>query len=509
MINSQNSRLLSERYRLVELIGKGAMGQVYLAEDTRLGGVTVAVKFLSQTMLNQKMRKRFFREAEICAKLGEKSIHIVRVRDYGVDEHEVPFYVMELLQGDSLSDFVKSHQLSILRFTTLVRQICLGLTAAHSGIVYKGHLCSIIHRDIKPSNILVVQNPTLGDLVKILDFGIAKLILSDGAQTHSFMGTLAYCSPEQIEGRELDNRSDIYSLGVMMYEMLTGNMPIFPATNSFGGWFKAHHEQQPQPFGRDVGVPQAIEQLIMACLAKKPSDRPQSVTEISIILESLEPSIHQDSSLSSFTQSPIQLAPTQPSLLKSNPPSVLSTASLEQICLQNSWPQDKPRRKIVFPTVLSTPQGLIPTLWVMLSQAEIDRHFLSRRYNQFLCLMYPHPMLLWLTVLYNSEAGPSWLPCYLNLHTKIGQQMAILMAKAGSYRLLFFALENHHQCRHVVKFSIDPAQCTMLHKWAKESRLVNPSASPKISKGLLKRELNNIKSTIEKKLYKAITKAGY
>lgn len=93
------NRLLAGRYRLVDLVGQGAMGRVYRGEDTVLGGVTVAVKFLAQTLLNDKMRQRFEREATICALLSEKSIHIVRVKDYGVDDQDVPFYVMEYLEG--------------------------------------------------------------------------------------------------------------------------------------------------------------------------------------------------------------------------------------------------------------------------------------------------------------------------------------------------------------------------------------------------------------------------
>jgi len=171
-----NGRLLANRYQLVELVGKGAMGRVYQAKDMLLGGVTVAVKFLSQTLLNQKMRDRFEREATICAVLGEQSIHIVRVRDYGVDETEIPFYVMEFLQGDSLSDVLRDRPLSVPRFLNITRQICLGLQRAHQGILLDGELCPIIHRDIKPSNISIVQDTTLGELVKILDFGIAKLL---------------------------------------------------------------------------------------------------------------------------------------------------------------------------------------------------------------------------------------------------------------------------------------------------------------------------------------------
>ena len=494
MSNTQNDRLLAGRYQLVNSIGQGAMGKVYLAKDTRLGGVSVAVKFLSQTMLNQKMRKRFFREAEICAKLGEKSIHIVRVRDYGVDEHDVPFYVMELLQGHSLSDVIKSGSIPLSRFVRLVQQICLGLHSAHDGIVYQGYRCSIIHRDIKPSNILVIQNPTLGELVKVLDFGIAKLILSDGAQTHSFMGTLAYCSPEQIEGRELDSGSDIYSLGVVMYEMLTGDMPIFPENNSFGGWFKAHHEQPPKPFRQDLVIPEGIKSLVLDCLAKKPSDRPQNVKEITEILKSLEKEVARTPEVS-IPPSPMDTTSGEH-----------STLSLEKFCLQHAWPKDKPQRKIVFPTVLSTPKGLIPTLWVMLSQQDINHRYLSRRYNQFICVMSPHPMLLWLTVLYNRESGPSWLPCYLDLRTKLGQQMAIRLSKYGSYRLLFFALENPQKCQNVVKLTVDPLQCKNLLKWAQESRIIKPSGSPQMSKGLLKREFDKIKPHIDQKLYTLTSK---
>jgi serine/threonine protein kinase len=188
---------LANRYELIELLGQGAMGRVYLAEDTLLGGVMVAVKFLAQTLLNKKMRDRFVQEATTCAQLGQKSSHVVRVTDYGVSEDEVPFYVMEYLQGDSLSKIVSKEPLPIPRFLGLSRQICLGLKSAHDGIRVKGYdtPIAIIHRDIKPSNILVTQDPTLGELAKILDFGIAKLLQADADQTSSFMGTLAYASP--------------------------------------------------------------------------------------------------------------------------------------------------------------------------------------------------------------------------------------------------------------------------------------------------------------------------
>jgi len=123
--NQQNQRILADRYQLIELIGSGAMGQVYRGEDKLLGGVVVAVKFLSQTLLNDKMRHRFEREATISALLGEKSIHIIRVRDYGVDENEVPYYVMEFLEGESLSQVIKFQPLPLKVFSTsVVKYVC-------------------------------------------------------------------------------------------------------------------------------------------------------------------------------------------------------------------------------------------------------------------------------------------------------------------------------------------------------------------------------------------------
>ena len=276
-------RLLNDRYQLAELIGKGAMGRVYRANDVLLGDVPVAVKFLARTLLNQKMRDRFKSEARTCALLGQKTIHIVRVMDYGVDDDEVPFYVMEYLQGESLSDVIRARSLVLPRFLSLSRQICLGLQCAHQD--------GVIHRDIKPGNILVSHDTSIGELVKILDFGIARLLQADNGQTNSFMGTLAYSSPEQMEGKELDSRSDIYSLGIMMYEMLAGRLPLHAETHTFGSWYKAHHFQPPRSFDSftpSLKLPKALEMLVMSCLAKSPSDRPQSAAEVLKALEPLE-----------------------------------------------------------------------------------------------------------------------------------------------------------------------------------------------------------------------------
>ncbi|MBE9016437.1 serine/threonine protein kinase, partial [Chroococcidiopsidales cyanobacterium LEGE 13417] len=173
------NRILANRYQLQQVLGAGAMGQVYLAHDKLLGGVPVAVKLLSISIHNKKLRvqERFEQEAKTCAILGQKSIHIVRVMDYGVvEENGTPFYVMEYLKGKNLSDVIRNYALSLPRFLSIGRQISLGLECAHQGIPVDGKTYPIIHRDIKPSNVLLIQDNSLGELEKLLDLGIAKLV---------------------------------------------------------------------------------------------------------------------------------------------------------------------------------------------------------------------------------------------------------------------------------------------------------------------------------------------
>ena len=493
-MSSNNTRLLANRYRLTELVGAGAMGQVYRAEDTLLGSVSVAVKFLSQTLLNQKMRDRFEQEATVSALLGEESIHIVRVRDYGVDDNNVPFYVMEFLEGENLGDSLQYGPFDLPRFFKIARQICLGLKCAHQGITFKGQLCPIIHRDIKPSNILILADASLGELVKILDFGIAKLIQSNETQTHSFMGTLAYCSPEQMEGQELDSRSDIYSLGVMMYEMLTNDMPITPEISSFGGWYKAHHEFEPKVFPANLGLPSDLKQLVSQCLSKLPQDRPQSTKEILSALEHFE----QGYSDSSTNIVPIPTAPRQPPTT-SEDPTCTFVLSPDDICLHTAWPEDKPHQKIVFPRLIHTPQGTIVGLCAMLESQEISNRLSCTRYNQFLLLESPHPMLLWVTALYSHQYGVRWLPCYLDLKTNLGQQVVRILAQLGAYRILLYALKEPQQPKGTLATTIAANQCKYLNNWADASKVIHTS-QPQASKKLLKQEFERLKPKILLKL---------
>ena len=496
--DSNYGRLLANRYQLSDLVGEGAMGRVYRAKDTILGGVTVAIKFLSQALLNENMRDRFEREATISALLGEKSIHVVRVRDYGVDEANIPFYVMEFLSGESIDESICYQPMPLSRFLTLTRHVCLGLESAHQGIYFNGELCRIIHRDIKPSNIIIIRDPTLGEVAKILDFGIAKLIQADASQTQSFMGTLAYCSPEQMEGKELDSRSDIYSLGVMMYEMLTMDLPLLPQNSSFGGWYQAHHNFEPEPFSSKFQLPEALQNLVFRCLAKEREKRPQSVREVLEVLETLE--VTEQSSHSRPTNPArhhhaITQADTAIDLELTNQKTI-NVDSVTEICLQASWPEDKPLRKIVFARLIDTPLGEVPALCLMLDRDDIYNQVSSIRYNQFLYIGNPHPMLLWITVLYDREHGAKWLTCYLDLKSHKGQQIARSLSKEGKYRILFYGLEQPQQCQHIASSVINGDNCQMLQQWANLSQVTVSLGDAKMAKRILKQELEKLKETI-------------
>ena len=291
-------KVIGQRYQLVQKIAAGGMGQVFKAVDTRLFNRPVAVKLLHQNLAGDEntcrhLLKRFQQEIRISTLLGEHPA-IVKVLDYGLENNQ-PYLVMEYLRGRSLGELMLKHPLlPPQQVVKIARQVCAGLYYAHNlETEQDGHLIKgVIHRDIKPSNLFILKDETLGETVKILDFGIAKLLsdvsLALGTQTSGFLGTVRYASPEQVRGEELDPRSDIYSFGVVLYRMLTGQHPLKPKTDSFAGWYEAHNYQQPQPFDRSqlpYEIPPALEEVVLACLAKDPERRPQTMKILSDQLE--------------------------------------------------------------------------------------------------------------------------------------------------------------------------------------------------------------------------------
>lgn len=478
--------LLANRYQLKQLIGSGGMGEVFLANDILLGGIPVAIKFLTQTVVDSKMQQDFAREALMSAALSQKSLHIVRAYDYGVNEKGKPYYVMEYLCGKSLKDLIP---LSLSMFLTLSRQICLGLQCAHQGINIDGKICPLVHRDIKPANILVIPDPILGQLVKILDFGIARFLnyASTASTSRGFNGTLPYCSPEQLDGEKLDSRSDIYSLGVMMFEMLTGKKPWEPETDYFGAWYKAHHFEEPKTIADvkpTLKIPQKLNNLIMSCLAKKSCDRPQNIAQILQVLNSLEQS--NSTSLPTISSNPILSRPLDSGL----------PIAVEKSCRKLLWPQNKPIQEIVFPQLIDTAQESMTALWLMLPKQEIKNYALSTRYNQFIFITSPHPMLLWVTVLYDRQLAPKWLPCYLDMQNPQNLKMLGFLAENEHYPLIFFTLEAPHSCTNVLSSRIEPTQRQILKTWVQQTHSLPPASQPQVSKQLLKQQYKQMQSRI-------------
>jgi eukaryotic-like serine/threonine-protein kinase len=448
-------KFLNNRYLIRDLIGKGGMGRVYLAEDAAKGGMPVAVKILSLSLDNQQISQRFGREIFIGAQLGRKSKHIARVLSYGVTDDKIPFYVMEYLQGKNIKAIIKSNTLNLSKSLEIIYQICLGLQCAHQGISLKGEIYPVLHRDIKPENIFIAEDAKHGNIVKILDFGIAKFLTERAGMTltESFIGSLPYCSPEHMEGRKLvDVRSDIYSLGVLMYEMLTGQHPFAIKSNSFGDWYQAHKFQIPPAFKEinpSLRIPRELQELVMSCLAKEVKGRPEDMGKVLITLERIQ-QLENGEVLNSTSHTNQDAANRQ---------LVPVTSISEKICLQKTWPQNKPKALICFPNLIQSTQGSIPTLWAMLPKKEIDSLVKEINNTEFIFQRDLYPLLLWVTTLCDIKFDLTrWLSYFFDMKDSKSQKILQALINTGYYHLLFFSLENPVKCQKVVTLSLSPNQ---------------------------------------------------
>lgn len=259
-------KILNSRYELVQLIGSGGMADVYQAKDNLLGR-TVAVKILhAQYAKDEVFIARFRQEAQAAANLNQPNI--VNVYDWGIEDSTY-YLVMEYVQGRDLKDIiVQGGQLLPERAVEIGMSICLALEAAHAQ--------GIVHRDIKPQNIIV----TYDNQIKVMDFGIARTTGGSAmTQTGTIMGTAQYISPEQAQGRAADPRSDLYSLGVVLYEMLTGKVP-FDGENPVSIAYKHVREDPLPPSMINPDISPGLEAVVMKALAKNPENRYQNSMEM-------------------------------------------------------------------------------------------------------------------------------------------------------------------------------------------------------------------------------------
>jgi serine/threonine protein kinase/tetratricopeptide (TPR) repeat protein len=253
-------------YRILEKVGEGGMGIVYKAEDTRLKR-TVALKFLPPGFTRDpEAKERFIHEAQTVSTLEHNNI--CNVHEIDKTEDGQTFMVMACYEGTSLQEKIKQGLLEVEEAISVGSQITQGLSKAHE----KG----IVHRDIKPANIFVTRD----GVVKILDFGLAKL----GGQTKltkegTTLGTVAYMSPEQVKGEEVDHRTDIWSLGIVLYEMITGKTP-FKGDYDQAVMYSILNEQPEPVTGLRTGVPMELERIVTKCLQKDPGERYQTAADL-------------------------------------------------------------------------------------------------------------------------------------------------------------------------------------------------------------------------------------
>jgi hypothetical protein len=272
-------KVLADRYRILELIGRGGMGSVYKVQHTRIGKL-LAMKILSgETSQGPEVARRFRREAQAVSKLA--SPNTVQVFDFGVCDG-LTYLAMELVDGDNLGRVLREQgPMPVVRLGRIVVQVCNALAEAHE----KG----IVHRDIKPENVMLVAGAGGADVAKVLDFGLAKLRELEGTDDETcqgiILGTPAYMAPEQIEGLRVDARTDVYSLGALMYRLVTGHPP-FHAPSPMAVLSKHLHERPVPPAERapELGIPLGVSRLVMRALRKDPADRFQRVEDLQALL---------------------------------------------------------------------------------------------------------------------------------------------------------------------------------------------------------------------------------
>lgn len=298
----QTGLVFAGKYRIVQKLGSGGMGAVYQAEHTLMGR-TVALKLLhSHLSTNENYLMRFQREARIASKLTHPNA--ITLYDFGI-EQETPFLVLEFVQGRTLKEILSEEgALPLDRIASILRQI--------SGALQDAHTLGIVHRDLKPDNIMITKTRTGEEMVRVLDFGIAKLVGPIGqdagvlaTQAGVFVGTPAYMSPEQASEKEVDSRSDIYALGIIIYEMLTGVVP-FTSDSPVELLFK-HLHTPPKPI-REIrqapGVSQDLNAVVMKALEKDPNQRYQRVAEL---VSAFEQAVNKSVSIRPVDRKPINI----------------------------------------------------------------------------------------------------------------------------------------------------------------------------------------------------------
>jgi serine/threonine protein kinase len=278
-------QLIGNRYRILRKVGEGGMAVVHIAVDEKLGR-DIAIKILKERYENNgEIRTRFQHEAHAISTFDHHNI--LKIYDYSGEDSRQLWIVTELIHGRNLAQILgttPSGWLHPLIAASIVREICRALVAAHEH--------GIVHRDVKPENVMITHNGT----VKLMDFGIAKIQrISSMTQTGIFMGSPSYMSPEQVRGRDVDHRSDIYSLGVLFYELVTGKLP-YTAPSTADIAMRILSGEYVHPKFIMEGIPTELESCIVRCLELLPDDRYPTIETIGLEIDQVLESFKLDNS---------------------------------------------------------------------------------------------------------------------------------------------------------------------------------------------------------------------
>jgi len=268
--------VLSSRYEIIELLGRGGMGNVYRVVDKKINE-EIALKFLNPAIADEKMIERFKNELKFARKISHKNV--CRMYDLG-DVEGTPYITMEYVTGEDLRNMIKmTGQLSVGRAISIAKQVCEGLAEAHR--------LGVVHRDLKPRNIMIDKEGN----ARIMDFGIARSIKVKGiTRVGSIIGTPEYMSPEQVKGEKVDHRSDVYSLGIILFEMMTGQVP-FEGDTSLSIALKHEKEIPTDPREFNAQIPKELSRVILRCLEKEKERRFKGAGELFSELTKIEEEI--------------------------------------------------------------------------------------------------------------------------------------------------------------------------------------------------------------------------
>jgi serine/threonine protein kinase/tetratricopeptide (TPR) repeat protein len=320
----QPGTVLGNRYEIIQMLGEGGMGAVYKAKDIELGRVIALKVIRPELASDREILRRYKQELILARQITDRNV--IRIFDLG-EAGGIKFITMEYVEGESLYQILRRQgKVPISEAIDIMRQMLSGLQSAHRE--------GVIHRDLKPGNIM---RDAQGRVV-VMDFGLARSLEGDGmTRTGTMMGTMEYMSPEQAQAKELDARSDIFTVGLICYELLTGKMP-YHADSVVASLLKRMQERAAPPSDWDATIPQPVSELVSMCLERDPAQRWQSAQEIIDRIDEIQgrrpPSMMASRPPISLTSGPVSL---------SKPPTSLTASSVSTSLVQPAQPRSKRR----------------------------------------------------------------------------------------------------------------------------------------------------------------------